>query len=115
MQVDESNVENQEPVEEHQYQTLEEVRQEVVPPPPPVRIPPQVPLDPPEVRNYHASRYCLQCLECLLRTYLSDFSLISFENIFLYLNFRPSTMQGLLTKTNKILCLQLLFSISQIL
>lgn len=44
-EVDEDKPESQELVEEHQYQTLEEVRQEVVPPPP-VRTPP---VEPPEV------------------------------------------------------------------
>ncbi|XP_063862918.1 uncharacterized protein LOC135102093 isoform X9 [Scylla paramamosain] len=45
--VDENKAESQEAVEEHQYQTLEEVRQEVVPPPTaPVKMPP---MEPPEV------------------------------------------------------------------
>ncbi|XP_050737657.1 uncharacterized protein LOC127009022 isoform X4 [Eriocheir sinensis] len=48
--VDDGNLESHEPVEEHQYQTLEEVRKEVVPPPPPpARIPPPKPMEPPEV------------------------------------------------------------------
>ncbi|XP_063862919.1 uncharacterized protein LOC135102093 isoform X10 [Scylla paramamosain] len=46
-EVDENKAESQEAVEEHQYQTLEEVRQEVVPPPTaPVKMPP---MEPPEV------------------------------------------------------------------
>lgn len=60
LQVDEGNLESQEPVEEHQYQTLEEVRKEVVPPPPPpARIPPPKPVEPPEVRRRQASLVCV--------------------------------------------------------